>query len=71
MEIKVKDKHAAIYLNDELTYEEVFKEDLGRIKGLVYAFDGTGSIDHTRLEDGDGELVFENDFERPDPKVQK
>ncbi|MDN5213301.1 hypothetical protein QQ020_14625 [Fulvivirgaceae bacterium BMA12] len=62
LEVRVKDKHAAIYLNGALTYEEQFKEDLGKIKALIYIFDGTGSIDYTRLSDGNGKMVFEDHF---------
>lgn len=64
LKVHVKDKRAAIYLNDKLTYEEVFKKDLGKIMGLVYIFDGSGSIDYVRLDDEKGKIVFEDDFER-------
>ena len=64
LEVLVKDKHASIYLNHKLTYEEVFNENLGKVVGLVYAFDGTGSIDYARLNNGDGQIVFEDDFKK-------
>lgn len=64
LEIRVKGKHAQIYLNDTLTYEETFHKDLGRITALVYAFDGTGSIAHTKLANGNEQTVFEDNFER-------
>ncbi|WP_282163232.1 hypothetical protein [Ulvibacterium marinum] len=64
LEVRVRDKNASIHLNGELVYNEVFKEDLGKIVGLVYTFDGTGSIDLVRLMDGDGQSVFEDNFER-------
>lgn len=64
LEVRVKDRHAAIYLNGHLTYEETYKEDFGKIVGLIYIFDGTGSIDYARLRDGKGSIVFEDDFEK-------
>jgi hypothetical protein len=62
LEIRVKDRHAAIYLNQALAYEEVYKEDFGKIVSLIYLFDGTGSIDYAKLEDGKGQTVFEDEF---------
>ncbi|HMF72574.1 MAG TPA: hypothetical protein VK616_13945 [Flavitalea sp.] len=64
LELRVKDKQAAIYLNDKLTYQEVYKEDMGKVVALIYIFGGTGSIDHARLKDGNGKIIFEDDFER-------
>ncbi|MEM1134312.1 MAG: hypothetical protein AAGI07_00635 [Bacteroidota bacterium] len=64
LEVLVKNKHAGIYLNGMLTYEEDYKEDLGKIVGLIYIFDRTGSIKYTKLEDGNGNIVFEDDFMR-------
>jgi hypothetical protein len=64
LEVRVKGRHAAIYLNGQLTYEETYKEDFGKIVALIYIFDGTGSIDYARLRDGNGSIVFEDDFEK-------
>jgi hypothetical protein len=62
LEIQVKDRHATIYLNGNHTYSETYKKDFGKIVALIYIFDGTGSIDYARLEDGDGRAIFEDDF---------
>jgi hypothetical protein len=64
LEIKVKDRHAAIYLNGRLAYEEVYKQDFGKIVALIYLFDGTGSIDYARLKDRNEQTIFEDDFEK-------
>jgi hypothetical protein len=64
LEIRVNDRHAAIYLNGQPAYQEVYKQDYGKIMALIYIFDGTGSIDFARLKDGNGKIVFEDDFER-------
>ncbi|HTE25072.1 hypothetical protein [Flavitalea sp.] len=62
VEIRVKDRHAAIYLNGKRIAEEVYKENLGNIVALTYIFDGTGSIDYSRLRDGNGKIIFEDQF---------
>jgi len=64
LEVRVKNRQATIYLNGEKTYQEVYKENMGKIVALIYLFDGKGSIDYSRLEDGNGKVVFDDDFER-------
>lgn len=64
LEIKVKGRHAAIYLNGKLTYEETYKQDFGKIVALIYIFDGTGSIDYAKLKDGQQQAIFQDDFEK-------
>jgi len=62
--VVVRDKNAEIYINGEKTFSETFKEDFGKIVGLIYIFEGTGSIGYVKLEDGNGRVAFEDDFER-------
>ncbi len=64
LELRVNDKHAAIYLNGEVAYQETYKEDFGKIVALIYIFDGSGSIDYSRLRDANGQIAFEDDFIR-------
>jgi hypothetical protein len=64
LEVRVNDRHAAIYLTGQRAYQEVYRQDYGKITALIYIFDGTGSIDYARLKDGNGRIVFEDDFER-------
>lgn len=64
LEIQVKDRHAVIYLNGQPAYRETYKEDFGKIVALIYIFDGTGSIDYTKLKDGNEQIVFEDNFDR-------
>ncbi|AUP77401.1 hypothetical protein [Flavivirga eckloniae] len=63
MEIRVRDKSAQIFINDSLTYSEKFEKDFGDVVGLFYMFEGTGSIDYTKLTDADNNIAFEDDFE--------
>jgi hypothetical protein len=62
LEIRSEGRHAGIYLNGELTYEEDYKKDFGKVVGFIYIFGGTGSIDYARLNGGKGEIAFEDDF---------
>ena len=62
--ITVTDKKAEIHLNDKVALTETFREDFGDIVGLVYLFGGTGTIDHVKLTDAQGNMAFEDDFER-------
>lgn len=63
IEIRVKDRTAGIYLNGKLTYEETYKQDMGKIVAVSYIFDGTGSVDYATLKDGEGKVVFEDGFD--------
>jgi len=62
LEIRSDNRHAAIYLNGKLTYEETYKKDFGKIVGFIYIFEGTGSIDYARLRGESGEIVFQDEF---------
>lgn len=62
--IEVRDKTAEIIVNGERVYTEIFKQDFGKIVGLTYVFDGSGSIDFVRLSDPSGKVVFADDFSR-------
>lgn len=62
--ITVKNNHAEIILNGKTVFRETFTEDFGEIMGLVYLFDGTGSLDYVRLSDGHGQTAFEDHFTR-------
>jgi len=62
--ILVKGKKAEIGINGKVAFNEVFKEDFGKVKGLIYLFDGTGSIDYVKLSGADGQIVFEDNFEK-------
>ncbi len=61
--IKVKDKNAEISINGEVVFKETYKANYGDIKALIYVFDGVGSIDHVKLDDENGNTVFEDGFE--------
>ncbi|TCS89074.1 hypothetical protein EDD80_102267 [Anseongella ginsenosidimutans] len=69
VDITVESNLAKISLNGEIVFRETFKEDFGEIMGLVYLFEGTGSLDYVRLTDGDGQTAFEDDFSLEDQQL--
>jgi hypothetical protein len=58
---EVKDRKGRIFINDVLAYESSFTS-AEKIVGIIYRFQGTGSVDRVSLVDGDGEKVFYDDF---------
>ncbi|HEY4788277.1 MAG TPA: hypothetical protein VIH57_19625 [Bacteroidales bacterium] len=62
--INVHNKNAEICINGKAAFNEVFKEDFGKIVGFIYLFEGTGSIDYVKLTGLDGQMMFEDNFEK-------
>ncbi len=60
--IEVVDKQATIYLNGQRVYGMRFKNDFGKVVGIVYNFAGTGMVDDVRLMNGEGVLVLDEGF---------
>jgi hypothetical protein len=63
LELVVKNKSATIYFNGQPAYHEDFRTNCGNIMTLIYIFDGTGSIDHATLKDGNDKVVFQDTFD--------
>ncbi|RKN81393.1 hypothetical protein [Ulvibacterium marinum] len=64
LNLSVKEKNAEIRINGESSYFETFKEDFGKVMGLIFIFEGKGSIDHVKLSDTTGTISFEDNFEK-------
>ncbi len=64
LNLSVKEKNAKIGINGESSYFETFKEDFGKVMGLIFIFEGKGSIDYVKLSDTKGTIAFEDNFER-------
>lgn len=62
LKCRIRDKHAEIYLNDQLIREVDYERSAGRVVGLLYTFLGCGSVDFIRMYDADGNLVYDDDF---------
>jgi hypothetical protein len=63
LQIKVADKKATIYLDEQPVYSMVYKNDFGKVVGLVYNFSGTGAIDYVRLQNGENKVVYADEFD--------
>jgi transcriptional regulator with XRE-family HTH domain len=69
LSVLVRNKNAEIHINGEPAFSETYKENYGDIMGLIYIFEGKGSIDFVRLEDEEGLVVFEDDFGSTHTKI--
>ncbi|MBT1705050.1 hypothetical protein [Chryseosolibacter indicus] len=57
-------KDVKIYLNHSLAFEVAYEKDFGDIKGLIFTFTGTGSVDYVRLKDLNDTTIYNDDFMR-------
>jgi len=63
LKVEVINKKATISIDGKNVYTVDFKNDLGKIVGLAYHFTGTAAIDYVRLKNGDGRMVYDDEFE--------
>ena len=59
----VSGQHADIFLNGQKAWTVDYAQPVGRIVGLHFMFYGCGAVDDISLADGDGRLVYSDDFE--------
>ena len=64
LKIKNENKKVSIMLNDSLIHELKYQNDFGRIKGIIYTFNGPGSVDFLRFKNVKGEMVYADEFEQ-------
>jgi hypothetical protein len=64
LQIHVAGRRATIYLDERPVYTMAFKNDFGKVVGLVYNFTGTGAVDYVKLRNGENKLVYEDDFDQ-------
>jgi hypothetical protein len=58
---EVKNQKGQIYINETLAYESPW-DSSEKIVGMIFRFQGAGSIDHVKLSSTDNEFVFEDAF---------
>src|SRR5690242_1706341 len=63
LRVQVAHKQATIYLDEKPVHTITFKNDFGKIVGLSYSFAGTGAIDYLKLKNGEGKLVYADEFD--------
>jgi len=64
LRIQIVRKQATIYLDEQPVHTITFKNDFGKVVGLVYNFAGTGAIDYVKLKNGENKLVYEDEFDK-------
>ncbi len=62
LKVELRDKKAKIYLNGTVIYSASYQESLGLIKGIIFDFRGTGSIDYVKLSNKLGHTVYSEEF---------
>jgi hypothetical protein len=60
---EVKNKMCFIYINDKLVYEATLQAVPEKITGIVFSFEGTGSVDMVKLSKSDGSIIYSENFE--------
>lgn len=60
--LQVKNQYIEILLDDQLLYSVEYKEPIGNIMGINFRFQGAGEVDHVRLKDENGALIYEDMF---------
>ncbi|MDX8339174.1 hypothetical protein SLH46_08290 [Draconibacterium sp. IB214405] len=63
VKLKIDNKLVNVFLNGEKIFSTSYNGSNGAIKGVYYAFAGSGAIDYTKLFDRNDQLVFEENFE--------
>jgi hypothetical protein len=58
----VSEKKATIFVNDTMAYQTTFNANATEITGIVYRFQGSGSVRYVRLMNADGNTVYEDLF---------
>ncbi len=59
---EARNKKVQLFVNGKKAFETTFTNPAARIVGIHYGFQGTGSINYTRLSRANGEVVFEDNF---------
>jgi len=63
LQVRVINKKATIVLDEQPVYTINFKDDFGKVVGLVYNFTGTGAVDYVKLRNGLNKMVYEDEFD--------
>jgi hypothetical protein len=51
-------------LDERPVYSTAFKNDFGKVVGLVYNFTGTGAVDYVKLKNGENRVIYEDNFDQ-------
>jgi len=62
LRIRNEQKNAIIFLNGAPVHDIQYKGNFGKIVGIIYTFNGPGSVDFIRIRNVKGEMVYEDEF---------
>ncbi len=62
LRVEVKNGTALFFVADKMAYRIDSVKMSSKIKGIVFRFQGTGSVDWLKLYNGDGNLVYDEEF---------
>ncbi len=62
LRVEVTHQHAKFFVDDKLAYQLDGEMPATKLKGIVYRFQGTGSVDWVKLSSSDGKLMYEDEF---------
>ena len=60
--ISIHGKHIHVFLEDQEIYSIKYSDPLDEIKGIAFKFMGLGEVNYVTLLDGEGKLVYEDNF---------
>ena len=64
LKLVVRNKEAAIYLDDHLIHQLSYKATAGKLAGFRLKFKGSGEVDYVKVRDEKGNMVYEENFEK-------
>lgn len=60
--LEVLNGKAGFFVDDKMVYHLDSVMSRSKIKGIIFRFQGTGSVDWVKLSKGDGKIVYEDEF---------
>jgi len=63
LEFSAHQKQAEVKLNGKPIIHQKYVQDFGKMVGIIYTFDGLGSVDFISVSGADGKIVYRDDFE--------
>lgn len=62
IELRVKNRHAQLFVNTKKVFETTYNRPLQRIYGLSVKFAGIGAVESVELKDAKGKAAFDGNF---------
>jgi hypothetical protein len=62
LRLEIQNGKADFFVDDKLVYHLDGITSGSKIKGIIFRFHGTGSVDWVKLSKGDGKMMYEDEF---------